>query len=52
MVEKALARFKYVPENCWMIGDRERDVKAAEGAGVKGILVESNSNLNYLLSGL
>jgi phosphoglycolate phosphatase-like HAD superfamily hydrolase len=35
-----------------MIGDRERDVQAAEGAGVRGILVESNSNLNYLLSSL
>lgn len=49
MIEKALARFGYQAELCRMIGDRERDVQAAEGAGVKGILVESNQNLNYLL---
>ncbi len=49
MIEKALSRFNYDPSKCFMIGDRERDVLAAEGAGVSGILVESNSNLNYLL---
>lgn len=49
LIEKALARFGYSPEQCVMIGDRERDVLAAEGAGVRGILVASNSNLNYLL---
>lgn len=49
LIEKALARFGYSPDHCVMIGDRERDVLAAEGAGVKGILVTSNSDLNYLL---
>lgn len=52
MIEKALSRFNYDPALCYMIGDRERDVQAAEAAGIKGILVESNSNLNYLLSQL
>ena len=46
MVEKALARFQIDPEESWMIGDRERDIEAASGTGVKGILIEANSDLN------
>ena len=45
MVEKALHRFSLNPKNCVMIGDRDRDVLAAEGAGVRGILVEVNAGL-------
>lgn len=44
-IEKALARFGYDASKCFMIGDRDRDVAAAEGAGVKGYLVEQNSLL-------
>jgi len=44
-IEKALARFGYAASKSFMIGDRERDVTAAEGAGVKGYLVEQNSLL-------
>lgn len=50
MVEKALARFDIDPARSYFIGDRDRDVQAAEAAGVKGILVESNANLLDLLS--
>jgi len=28
-----------------MIGDRERDVEAAAGAGVKGMLIEQNRGI-------
>ena len=45
MLEKALARFGTLPENCVMIGDRERDMEAAAKVGVKGILVDSNIDL-------
>ena len=48
LVEKALARFKLDAANCWFIGDAERDIRAAAKAGVKGILVESNSNLELI----
>lgn len=44
MLEKAMHRFKLNPENCIMIGDNERDMKAASGANVKGVLIESNTN--------
>lgn len=45
ILEKALARFEALPENCVMIGDRERDIEAAAKVGVKGILVDSNTDL-------
>ena len=45
MIEKALHRYQLRPENCVMIGDKQRDLEAASGAGVKGVLVETNSGL-------
>jgi D-glycero-D-manno-heptose 1,7-bisphosphate phosphatase len=49
LVEKALARFDIDPSQSYFIGDRERDIVAGEGAGVKGILVEVNSDLRKVL---
>ena len=46
MLEKAIARFNIDVSKSFMIGDKERDVQAAEKAGVKGILIESDSLLN------
>ena len=45
LVEKALARFQINPDASYFIGDRPRDIEAAEKAGVRGILVDSNSSL-------
>lgn len=45
MFEKAMARFRIDAASSYMIGDTPRDVEAAEAAGVKGILVPSNSDL-------
>lgn len=49
LLEKAIARFNIDAGISVMIGDRERDVVAANGAGVKGILIESNSPLLPIL---
>jgi len=49
LVEKALARFEIDPAASYFIGDRKRDIQAAEGAGVKGILVDVNTNLIHTL---
>lgn len=49
MIERALARYSIDPSRSVMIGDRPRDVEAAEGAGVRGILVESNTDLRTIL---
>lgn len=45
LIERAIARFRIDPERSVMIGDRERDVQAAEAAGVRGIRVEPNAPL-------
>jgi D-glycero-D-manno-heptose 1,7-bisphosphate phosphatase len=50
LVEKALSRFSIAAEHSWFVGDRERDIQSAERAGVRGILVESNSDLIPLLN--
>lgn len=49
MIEKALARFDIDANRSFFIGDRKRDMEAAAGAGVKGILVDENQNLNTIL---
>lgn len=49
MIERALAKFNIDPKQSFMIGDRMRDVEAAEGAGVRGILVEANTDLRTLI---
>jgi D-glycero-D-manno-heptose 1,7-bisphosphate phosphatase len=45
MVERALQRFNLDAAQCVMIGDRDRDVACAEGAGVQGIKMEVNGSL-------
>jgi D-glycero-D-manno-heptose 1,7-bisphosphate phosphatase len=45
MLEKAIARFNVDPAQSLMIGDSERDVLAAQKAGVKGVLIDSNSGI-------
>ena len=39
MLEKAIARFHLDPAQCWLVGDRPRDLEAAAQVGVRGILV-------------
>jgi len=46
MIEKAMALYNIDPTQSYMIGDRERDVEAAEKVGIKGILVNSNIDLS------
>ena len=45
MIEKAIARFDIDPKKSFMIGDKMRDVEAAEKAGIKGIKVGLNENI-------
>ncbi|MCB1138046.1 MAG: HAD family hydrolase [Leptospiraceae bacterium] len=39
LVQAALEDFQLEPQNCWIAGDRFRDLKCAEGAGIPGLLV-------------
>ena len=39
MLEKAVARFNLDVTQCWIVGDRLRDMEAGAAVGVRGILV-------------
>jgi len=44
LIEKALSKFNIDPSQSFFIGDKDRDIECAEKAGVKGILIEQNTN--------
>lgn len=50
MVERGLARLQGDPGQCYIIGDKERDMEAGAAAGVKGILIEANTDLRSILN--
>jgi D-glycero-D-manno-heptose 1,7-bisphosphate phosphatase len=45
LIEKAISRFNIDASSSYLIGDSQRDIEAAEKAGIKGILVQKNSNI-------
>ncbi|MCF0206674.1 MAG: HAD family hydrolase [Bacteroidales bacterium] len=45
LLEKAIAIYGIDKSQSYMIGDSERDIIAAQNAGVKGILIESNTGI-------
>lgn len=49
MVEKALAKFGIDAKDAHMIGDTQRDVDAANAAGVKATKVESNQDWLFVI---
>ncbi|MBL4625402.1 MAG: HAD family hydrolase [Flavobacteriales bacterium] len=48
MLERAIAKYKIDASKSYMIGDSQRDVEAAEKAGVKAIKIEPNSSLRLI----
>jgi len=49
LFERAIAKHNVNVQESFMLGDRERDIQAANAVGLKGILIPSNANLlNYL----
>lgn len=47
MLLDAIAKYNIDPTLSVMIGDKPRDVEAANGAGVKGILIEPDEPIDY-----
>ncbi|RZL51944.1 MAG: HAD-IIIA family hydrolase, partial [Pedobacter sp.] len=47
MLLDAIAKYNIDPALSVMIGDKPRDVEAANGAGVKGILIEPDEQIDY-----
>ncbi len=52
LIEKALARFRIDPSISLFIGDKQRDIDAALGAGVNGVLIEENEDWAYAVDEL
>jgi D-glycero-D-manno-heptose 1,7-bisphosphate phosphatase len=50
MLQRALSRHCIDASRSWMIGDKERDMEAARGAGVRGILVETNAPIGAAIN--
>lgn len=50
LIEKSIARFNIDPASSWMIGDSPRDVEAGRAAGLRSILIESNSDMRGILT--
>ena len=50
MIEKAMARFNIDSALSYMVGDAPRDMEAGKAAGLKTILIESNSDLRNILN--
>ena len=45
MIEKAIAKHHIDSSQSFLIGDNERDILAGEKAGVKGVIIETNTNI-------
>ena len=45
MIEKAIAKYHLDTSRSFLIGDNENDILAGEKAGIKGVLIESNTNI-------
>lgn len=45
LVERCVQHYNVDRASAFFVGDRERDVQAADNAGIEGILVESNADL-------
>ena len=45
MIEKGLHQFRLDPEQCLIIGDKQRDLDAAAAAGVDGVLIDTNARI-------
>ena len=47
MLEKAVARFNLDVSQCWIVGDRLRDMQAGARLGVRGILVGAEDTADF-----
>ena len=47
MLEKAVARFNLDVSQCWIVGDRLRDMEAGANIGVRGILVGHEEAMDF-----
>lgn len=49
LAQKAVAKHGITPSESIFIGDKQRDVECAEGAGIKGFLIDENEDWGRLI---
>ncbi len=49
LFEKSIARFEIDISKSFMLGDQQRDIEAAKKVCIKGILIQSNSDLRSVI---
>lgn len=52
LLERAIALYQLNSKECFLIGDQDRDIQAAEKVGIKAIKVTSNSDLFRIIDQL
>lgn len=52
LVEKGIAKYGIDPAQSVFIGDKQRDIEAANGAGVAGILIHENEDWTKIIDNL
>lgn len=45
LILKAIAKYNINPGQSYMIGDKDRDIVCAKNAGIKGLLIPTNSSI-------
>jgi len=45
LFEKAISKFELIPKQCWMVGDKERDLIPAKKLGMNTILINDHSSI-------
>jgi len=51
MAQKAVAKYKIDVTQSIFIGDKQRDITCAEGAGIKGFLINENEDWTCIIDG-
>ncbi len=49
LIERLLAKYSVDPESSFIVGDAKRDIESGEAVGLKGILIDPNSDLKQIL---
>jgi D,D-heptose 1,7-bisphosphate phosphatase len=52
MIEKLMAKYEIEPKNALFIGDQDTDMQATQSAGIKGIKITPNQNMNSFIQEL
>jgi D-glycero-D-manno-heptose 1,7-bisphosphate phosphatase len=48
-INKAVEEYQLDRDNCYFIGDGDRDIQAAEAAGIIGYKIEKNTDFSYII---